>query len=234
MRLAHRTYLYRLFHIMFGVEPDRGKLELFGCPQSIEALAFYEKEARIEAPSFGQESLPDAPVMLERAQDTVRMLAEKAADGAYVDGLRSVYTALFVLPGPSHVKPWESFYVGKEVTLFQPSTLDVREIYGRNGFQAAEFRHFPEDHLSMMLDFLGNLGEQAYDAFGASDDREVGRLLGEQRMLIDGHLVTWLDRFSELVGQNDASGVYACLAHALVAFLACDRADIEKTMERGA
>ena len=77
--------------------------------------------------------------------------------------LKASFTRLFLVPGASFVHPWESPYIGKEVMLFQESTLDVRHRYAAYGFAAAEFGHFPEDHVSMMLDFLGN-GDERYHA----------------------------------------------------------------------
>ena len=46
------------------------------------------------------------------------------------------------------VYPWESVHVTGERVLFQRCTLEVREAYRAQGFQAAGYPHEPDDHLA--------------------------------------------------------------------------------------
>jgi len=163
MRLANRAYLYRIFHIAFGAEPSKEELSVLGSKETIDAAQYL-------ADTCGSEALLDVVRLFSS-------FASKAADGAYVESMRSDFAKLFLVPGASYVHPWESPYIGKEAMLFQESTLDVRHRYAEYDFVAMEFGHFPEDHVSMMLDFLAHLSSRAFDAFEAGRDDEVKRIL---------------------------------------------------------
>ena len=66
--------------------------------------------------------------------------------------------------------------------LFQESTLDVRSRYAEYGFAAVEYGHFPEDHVSMMLDFLAHLSTRAFDAFESEEDDETRQMCIRDRL----------------------------------------------------
>ena len=72
-----------------------------------------------------------------------------------IEALASDYAKLFQVPGASYVHPWESPYVGKESMVFQESTLDVRSFYHEAGFKLRAEKHFPDDHIAAMMDYLG-------------------------------------------------------------------------------
>lgn len=201
MQLANRAYLYRLFHIVFGAEPSREELRAFGAQETADVL-------RTEA--------------LTDMQELLTSLAGKADDVAFVAECKSDFTRLFLVPGVSYVHPWESPYIGKETMLFQESTLDVRHRYAEYGFVASEFGHFPEDHISMMLDFLAHLSTQAFEAFADGNDDAVKRILSFQKDFVATHLMNWLPQFYDALCERDNVGTYRRFARALHAFLACD------------
>lgn len=218
MRLANRAYLYRIFHIAFGAEPTGEELSVLGSAETVDA-------ARYLAEACDSDALAEAARLFAS-------LGSKACDGAYVEALRSDFTRLFLAPGESYVHPWESPYVGKEEMLFQESTLDVRHRYADFGFAAVEFGRFPEDHVSMMLDFLAHLGSRAFDAFGEGRDDEARRILASQRDFVQAHLLNWLDKFHEELCEKDGTGVYRQLAAALLAFLALDEGFAERALAK--
>lgn len=216
MRLANRAYLYRIFHIVFGAEPSKEELSVLGSNETIDAMQYLADDCR-------SESLLDAVRLFAS-------FADRAQDGGCVESMRSDFTKLFLVPGASYVRPWESPYIGKEEMLFQESTLDVRHRYAEYGFIAVEFGHFPEDHLSMMLDFLACLSTRAFDAFGEGRDDEARRILSSQKDFVESHLLNWLDRFHEVLCEKDEAGVYRRFAAALHAFLVLDREFVERAL----
>ena len=139
-----------------------------------------------------------------------------------MESLKSDFTRLFLVPGGAYVHPWESPYIGKETMLFQESTLDVRHRYREHGFAAVEFGHFPEDHVSMMLDFLAHLSSRAFDAFGDGDDAQVAHVLSAQEDFMRAHLLNWLPDFRGKLHAADEAGTFARMADALQAFLEVD------------
>lgn len=211
MRLANRAYVYRILHIVFGAEPSGDELRALGCAEAVEALRFAGDVAADE----GADALYDAARLLEE-------FGAHVDDASYAASLKSQFTRLFLVPGDSCVHPWESPYIGKEVMLFQESTLDVRHRYREHGFVAMEFGHFPEDHVSMMLDFLGHLSSRAFEAFGDGCDDEVRRILASQEDFVAAHLLNWLPAFREQLALKDDGGAYRRFADALQAFLELD------------
>lgn len=236
MRLANRAYLYRIFHIVFGAEPTSEELATIGSAKTVEAFRCFADAVRTQAGGVGVDGGGGAEASadeLAKAAELLASLGEKADDGEYVDSLKSAFTRLFLVPGESYVYPWESPYIGKEVMLFQESTLDVRNRYAEYGFAAVEYGHFPEDHVSMMLDFLAHLSTRAFDAFESEEDDETRRILASQGDFIAAHLTDWLPSFCERLAEKDASGVYARLGCALKAFLAMDKRFVGEALEDG-
>jgi len=235
MRLANRAYIYRILHIVFGAEPSRDELVTLGAQETIDAFRYLSEEEQasrtfieiavkedVETIS-GARSLTDALALLNS-------LREKIDDADFVEALKSEFTKLFIIPGSSYVHLWESPYIGKEKMLFQESTLDVRHRYREHGIEALEFGHFPEDHLSMMFDFLAILSARVFDAFSDGDDEEFKRILASQGDFIAAHLTLWLPKFHKDLYKKDKRGIYNQFAEVLRAFLEVDKLFIAETL----
>lgn len=224
MRLATRSYLYGAFHVAFGAKPSAEVVRMLGSRETSDALvrvAHMPHAARVRVESWNA-STSATEALLGIAED-LRELEAKANDAMYVEGLASAYTKLFLVPGEAYVYPWESPYVGQETMLFQESTLDVKSRFREYGFAAKAGKgRFPEDHVSMMLDFMARLAARAFDAFSDGDDAQAKSLLEAQEAFAKSHLRTWLPAFSEEVRKKDASGVYASLARSLALFVEAD------------
>ena len=106
--------------------------------------------------------------------------------------------------------------------MFQESTLDVRAFYHDAGFKLQSEKHFPDDHIAAMMDYMGRLGQRAYDAFADGDDDAVRTTLATQLLFVEKHLLNWVDSFAVRVRENDGRGVYAALAEGMAAFVRLD------------
>lgn len=229
MRLADRIYAYRMFHIVFGALPSREELDMLSCAQTAEVFGRLQDAASAPGISIktydqGKERFIEVSAALGCMQELARILGEKADDAEFVDGLGTTYTRLFAVPGESYVYPWESPYLDTDRMIFKESTIDVRRRYAAHGFEAMEYKHFPEDHLSMMLDFMARLSERAFQAFVDGDDETAASLLADQDGFIDAHLGEWLEVFHRELCLKDESGVFSQMAEMLRAFVAVDAA----------
>ena len=204
--MAGRAYAYRIFHIVFGADPGSEMLRLLAGDMAQQALSLFNQGA------------------VKQALALCTDLAAHANDEQLIEGLRQEHDRALVLPGPSYVHPWESPYVGKETMLFQPSTLDVRARYAAYGYIAKDKGHFPEDHVSMMCDFLAELALRTHDACARAQAGEVSSLVADQAAFIETHMLTWLSKFSEKFAESNAGGFYTLFAAALLAFVTEDRA----------
>lgn len=238
MRLANRAYLYRILHIAFGAEPSEEELEVLGSGQTGEALRFLaqtDEAARVRIAFDTSEGTREEPAAeaLERAAGLAADLGAKAHDAEAVSALKDCYTRLLVVPGPGFVYPWESPYIGQETMIFQESTLDVRARFKAQGYQAVLHHHFPEDHISMMLDFLAHLSTRAFEAYGDGDDARARKTLKAQVEFIEAHLGEWVSEFAREVRKKDVLGAYATLADALSVFLEIDRLFVRGALAEG-
>ena len=219
MKLANRAYLYRVFHIVFGAEPSSEEIGILSDALTLDAFR-YLRDADATAANF------------EHTLELLDSLDDKATDESFIDGLRSDYIRLLQVPGPNYVYIWESPYIGKQKTIFQESTLDVRYRFREYGFEAEEAGHFPEDHLSMMLDFLAHLSTRAFDAFGDGDDNEATRIVASQKNFVETHLMNWFHLFLDDLEKKDEAGMYYQLAEALYGFLRIDALFAEEFLAR--
>ena len=229
MALARRAYLYNLLHVVFGSAPSReGVAAMFG-EQGRDVLEAvrdelgrdgFQRVARHQVGSSGR----SAAACMDEACACVRKSAASAGDEAFIEALASDYARLFQVPGASYVHPWESPYVGKESMVFQESTLDVRSFYHEAGFKLRAEKHFPDDHIAAMMDYLGRTSQRAYEAYADGRDSEVRQTLAVQGRFLDKHLLTWVDAFASAVIQKDGRAFYAAFAGVLAAFARMDRA----------
>jgi len=235
MRLANRAYLYRILHIVFGAEPSRDELVTLGAQETFDAFQYLrdeEQASRTHIEIAVKEDVQTISVAksLTDALALLNTLREKIDDANFIDVLKTDYTKLLMIPGSSYVHPWESPYIGKEAMLFQESTLDVRYRYREHGIEALEFGHFPEDHISMMFDFLAILSTRAFDAFSDGNDEEFRRILTSQGDFIAEHLTLWLPKFHNDLYKKDKRGIYNQFAEVLRAFLEVDKLFIAETL----
>ena len=125
--------------------------------------------------------------------------------------LEGEYNRLFVGVGKPAVCMWESIYATGINALFQPNTLEVRNVYLRNGFKPLGMGKVADDHMAIELAFMRELALETTRA----GEAQRASLLTEQRLFLEEHLLRWVDAFAERVVEHDRSGYYrdyaACL-----------------------
>lgn len=229
--LARRTYLYGVLHVVFGAQPTADVVRQMLGEETNATLRAVIDAAASEARCLRAESngeLVEAVRSLSDAATLLAGLGEADDVAALSDTLQSDYARLFDIPGESYVRTWESPYVGTEGTLFQASTLNVRGYYHEAGYKLQAEKHFPDDHIAAMMDYLRCMGERAYNEYADGDDAQVATTLGTQHRFLQQHVLTWVDVFAQKVAEHDdARGYYAAFAGAMAAFAHVDCACIE-------
>lgn len=237
LKLAQRAYLYGAFHLVFSGEPTEESARSMFAEQTREALAFAAAlmgRDGLEAVA-GRSLVAGAPTLGLLAQEGPQCVdagAERLNDDGFVEELRSDYTRLLRVPGESYVYPWESPYLGQEAMMFQESTVDVRSYYHDAGLELAAEKHFPDDHIAAMMDYLHHQGLASYEAFADGDDAEAANLLAVQLEFLQRHVLTWVDDFAAKMLTNDARGYYGSLAGAMAAFTRADAEELPSVIEQ--
>ena len=182
------------------------------------AACYYEP-----GPEFAEERLFDS--MLDAASrldpELARIAGRLGQDFAAQDleSLLVDYTKLFLGPPQPLARPYGSFWLTGETTLWQDSTLAVLHLYEEAGFDLDdEFREAP-DHVAVELEFLYLL------TFRQNEARRAGLtdvLLNWQQLeavFLGKHLGAWIDRFAAAVKAGAETAFYRNLAELTERFI---------------
>lgn len=202
-KLEARTYLYQIFHSVFGVKANAEQFQVLANGATEEALLLFAP------PGVGA--------------DTWHAMAADFCRTPFSENIASQYVRSFEGPGQMVAPPWESVYVNAQPLLFQESTIDVRRQYLAWDFIPHEFPHVPDDQLSLELDFMERLGLRACEARKNGNDAEEASALGASLDFIDGHLGRWLDEFAQRLVEGEQN-FYALAAQVLGGFVEADKA----------
>lgn len=209
--LAGRTYIFSLLHTLLGAEPTKELVAAAAGDAGMQAVALFEQEGA------------KAPKLLAAALELL-----KDAD---MDALKSEYTRLFLGPDDMIAGPWESVYTSKERALFQESTLDVRTWFRRFGYVAGGYPNYPDDHISLMMDFLARTTQMAAEQLADGDAKGCAAILEDQQAFERAHMLGWLYQYAKDIQMSETNIFYPQLAVAVAEFIAYDQQVIAEMME---
>lgn len=219
MDLACRAYLYDLLHEVFGGDCSSDSIARYFGKQTREMIA-HEAVALSDCSreANNRRIVGNGARTLEQCAEAAlayidsRQGAVHESPSEYAAEMKSDYAKLFQIPGDSYVSSWESPYVGTEQALFQCGTLNVRAAYYAAGLKLQAERHFPDDHIAAMMEYLAYMGTRAYDCFADGRDAECVRALRTSKDFLTSHVLTWIDAFANNVIEKDTRGCYGAFA----------------------
>lgn len=162
-------------------------------------------------------ALPEARSQLDA------LVMQLAAAPSNLDAVAGDYARIFVGPAALPAPPWESVYRGKKRMIMTETTLSVREFYRACGYEAKQYRHVPDDHVAIELDFLAALAQETLDACASGDGGAAQRAFDASTSFLDAHLGTWVSEFAADLHERAGSPFYCVVADALATFVACDK-----------
>lgn len=112
--------------------------------------------------------------------------------------------------GPEHIPapPWESVYRTRERILFGEPTLQIRKkLRDFNLYYQNEHKE-PEDHISIELEFMNYLIDKSIKSIKEGDEEEFSRALDYQYLLLNDHLINWIESFAEDILSSTNSSLY--------------------------
>lgn len=181
-------------------------------PRAAQGLALMDAWCREAAASAGLAAgkAPDAAA-----------LGASPAFCERVDALKREWLRLFAGAGAPEASCLESFYVEPNSHMFGSNTLAVREAYRRHGLQIERLHAEPDDHLGLMVGFIGYLiGEEltAREEGGA----ETARCLeSEQGEFLTGHVLPWLAAWRFRVERHASSDYFRGAGDFVFGLCAC-------------
>ncbi|QCJ40919.1 hypothetical protein FAY30_02790 [Bacillus sp. S3] len=215
-----RQFAYDILRRFFIEEPSKEYIKEFIQRNMIEQFPFQEEVDGIH----------------EGVQVVKRYLSKH--DPVHIDShfedLHWDYTRMFIGPFEAPAQPWESVYVRKDKLLFQKTTMDVRKVYEKYGFQTSDFNVEPDDHVGLELDFVYRLNEfciRASDEKKPDVCREINHLLKEQQRFIDEHLLAFIPHFAGKVIAHAETGFFKGLGAILEHFIQMDSKVLQELLK---
>lgn len=187
--LSNRHFLYTYLWRIFAAEPNASLLDIVVDEHTLQACGM----------------LASCETSIGDIQRSSMLYIDATPDA--LEQLKSEYTKLFIGPGKLPAPPWESVYRSADGLLFQKSTLDVREAYVKQGFQAAGYPNEADDHLATELNFMAALAEKTYAKYQMNEMDEVLKLYDVQQEFLQQHLLMWVGKFAEQLHKNSTSDI---------------------------
>ena len=205
--LAGRVLLYKLIHKTFGREPDAAYLSLLAEPAIADAFSLF--------------SVQEGDTMA-KAAEFVGGQSESSNDADYISRLYNEYMRLFVGPQKLPAPPWESVYRSHQGLLFQESTLTIREIYRKQGFEAEGYPRVADDSLALELDFMGRMAEKAQAALAEDNMEALSEALTVSESFVRVHLLYFVPQMLERLSTTTFRLFYPQMLKILVSFMETD------------
>jgi len=170
------------------------------------------------AENLGQ-IFPDAAYWQELAQVRLDMREGRLnLEGAVLD-----FEALFRVPGPRYLSPYESVYrsqtAGGWGCLCGPETAAVERFYLREGLTPNRgFSELP-DHMGVELEFMAFLCLKAVEAMHAGDAAAAQEYHHQQYCFFREHVGAWMRLLAQRLASQAQTSLYRFLGNFLNLFL---------------
>jgi len=203
--LVSRTYLYMLFHKIFGGEPTEELVQTLTSELTVDVIDEYADNSN---------TMRGGMLFLKEFAEHDR--------ASVIDQAKDEYTRLFI--GPDHLpaSPWESPYVTKDPAIFQENTLVVRETFRAHGFLPKSYMRVPDDHISLLMHFLGGRAHTSVETFFSQDAAVLIAQLGDQLAFVQHHLNNWLSHYAIDARASKTAVLYPQMIEAAAEFCKLD------------
>jgi TorA maturation chaperone TorD len=215
--LENRAFVYLLFQNLFGSEPSEELANTISSDVTKQAFEIYRLS---DDPSY-KETLRTALEEMARLDGCPRAELEK---------LRSEYTRLFLGPTDLEAPPWESIYTSTQRTLFQESTLEVRNAYRAQGFLPAEYPRVADDHLALECAFMAQLGERIKNSYCEGSSEKIRAALEASQQFLTKHLLVWMPDYAIDVAKATEVAFYPIMAKLAKEYMEIDSGVIDELL----
>jgi TorA maturation chaperone TorD len=188
----------------------------------LELFADLVKAAMAEPEDADSAGSPEAAL-----REYLRGEAAEALPKIHRD-LHIEYTRLFV--GPRHLPapPYESVYRSPQRLMMRDETIDVRQMYTKNGFQVKRLNQEPDDMIGIELEFMCALTKLSIDAHRERNYARLAQLISTQREFCELHLSKWVPQFCGDIIDNSQHKFWKCVAAATRSFVEEDTAELNR------
>ncbi|CDX04467.1 anaerobic sulfite reductase subunit A [Desulfitobacterium sp. LBE] len=115
--------------------------------------------------------------------------------------------------------PYESVYTSPERLVMQDARDEVVALYRAKGLDIVNASIFPEDHITLELEFMSHLCLEARGALHAQNLAAAAKSLQEQRAFLAHHLSNWVPDFCTDVEKHAETDFYKAIAKITAGYL---------------
>lgn len=220
--LHERKFIYFLLARLYKTCPKAPLLQTLAADRTLLAVA----KKHVPAGTAVHSEIYTAVQRLQAELD----LAVKNP-GGYQKRLQTDFNSLFVGPGHVLAPPWESVYRSAEKLLCGEHALAVRAFYRSFGLASRQSRLEPDDHLSLELEFMAWLCQQASKP-AVIHTNQMNSYVSGQTCFLSGHISQWVPALCDDIRKVAESGFYRELASLTKHWLIADAAAVANIANR--
>lgn len=159
-------------------------------------------------------------------EEMLRSLTRAAQDAEYYSKIQLDYDALFIVPGPKLIFPYESCYTqhnndGSFGRLWQKPAQDMESILKEWDIQFAEGWDLIPDHIAVELFFMGHLCRLAAKDNSAAEN--LTKVKEWEKRFWESHSMNWVFELLDNMKQKADTDFYRGIALLMNAFLEEER-----------
>ncbi len=153
----------------------------------------------------------------EAADFSSRM--KKALSRYNNEDLSVAYAKLFIGPFEVKAPPYGSVYLDEGRRVMGDTTMEVMDLYRREGLSIDHEIKEPADHISVELEFMYYLIQKEVSALKRTEAEAAERYKEKQEVFFKRFLKRWIAPFSEKIKEGTDNEFYQSLADCLFTFV---------------
>src|SRR3990167_3852758 len=136
------------------------------------------------------------------------------------ENLVQEYHDLFKVPLSKYVAPYESVY--RDGHLNGQSSIDVKKIYHRLGFQIPHEYYELPDYIGIELAFMATLCKEEHKAWKEKNATRVLSLQEMESRFLKEHITIWIPELCNNICEKTKNNFYICMAKITLDFVQSD------------
>lgn len=159
---------------------------------------------------------------IEGKKEVLASLKRAAEEAEFFQEILLEYDALFIVPGPKLIFPYESCYTHRNIDgsfgrLWQEPAQDMQRILKEWDIKFAEGWNLIPDHIAVELFFMGYLCRLLSEGELGTEDRQ--KVKEWERRFLENHLRNWAFELLNNLKLKAETGFYKGIARLLSTFL---------------
>jgi TorA maturation chaperone TorD len=137
-----------------------------------------------------------------------------------LENLVQEYHDLFTVPLSKYVIPYESVY--REGCLRGQSSVYIKTIYNKLGFQIPRNYYELPDHIGIELAFMATLCKEEHKACGTKNGKRARSLRKIESRFLNEHITRWLPELCNKICEKTKSSFYLGMSKITLDFVLAD------------